>query len=119
MAEVEVQSGRERSGIRITLKAVATEPDAFTPGGVAVTLGERGSGETLEVVVVSVAEGSEAERAGLKAGDVLSSVDGARPKNMRDARARLNGALRTDVVVEVLRASGSERLSVLREPVRR
>lgn len=116
---VDVQSNRTRSGVRITLKPGAGDQEAFAPGGVAITLGERGSGDALEVVVVSVAESSEAERAGLLPGDVITAVNDARPASMRDARGRLDGPLQTDVIVAVLRDGAPQRLSVRREPVRK
>jgi protocatechuate 3,4-dioxygenase beta subunit len=118
-AQLEVQSNRTHPGLRITLKPSGSLPDPFAPAGVAVTLGERGQGAALEVVVVAVAEGSEAERAGLAAGDVITAIDDARPSSMHEARSRLGGAPRSDVVLSVLRAGAAQRLSVMREPVRK
>jgi hypothetical protein len=118
-ARVTVQSNRTQSGLRITLRQSGSEQDPFAPGGVAITLGEHGSGESVEVVVVSVAENSEAERAGLQAGDVIASVNDAKPSSMHDARARLSGALQTDVVVGITRDGAAQRLSVMREAIRK
>jgi len=118
-ARVEVQSNRTQSGVRVTLRPSGSEQDPFAPGGVAVTLGERGSGPTLEVVIVAVAENSEAERAGLLPGDVLTTVNDAKPASMHDARAGLSGALQSDVVVSVTRGTAVQRLSVMREAVRK
>ena len=118
-ARVDVQSNRTQSGLRITLRPSGSEQDPFAPGGVAVTLGERGAGNALEVVIVSVAENSEAERAGLQAGDVISAVNDAKPSSMHDARSRLSGALQSDVVVSVTRGGGAQKFSVLREAVRK
>ncbi len=118
---VEVSSGRTARGLRIQLAPQGTEPEAasLALGSVAIGLGERGSAPNLEVVVVSVAESSEAERAGVEAGDVLSALDGVRPTSMADARARLSGQPGSDVVLELARASGALRLRVLREAIRR
>jgi len=118
-ARVDVRSGRTESRVRITVRPSGSEQDPFAPGGVAVTLGERGAGDALEVVVVSVSENSEAERAGLQAGDVIVSINDAKPSSMHDARARLSGPLQSDVVVSVSRAEAVQRLSVLREAVRK
>lgn len=118
-AKVEVQSSRAQSGVRVTVRPSGAETDPFAPGGVAVSLGERGGGEALEVVVVSVAESSEAERAGLEAGDVIASINDAKPSSMHDARARLSGPLQTDVVVSVSRGGVVQRLSILREAIRK
>jgi len=118
-ARVEVQSNRTQSGVRITLRPSGSEQDPFAPGGVAVTLGERGAGAALEVVIVSVAENSEAERAGLQPGDVISAVNDAKPSSMHEARARLSGALQSDVVVSVTRGGTLQKLSVMREAVRK
>jgi carboxyl-terminal processing protease len=116
---VDVQSNRTQSGLRITLRPSGSEQDPFAPGGVAVTLGERGNGSALEVVVVSVSENSEAERAGLEPGDVVTAIDDAKPASMNDARARLSGPLRSDVVLSLERGGAALRLSVLREAVRK
>jgi S1-C subfamily serine protease len=116
---VELQSNRTQSGVRITLKPSGSDQDPFAPGGVAITLGERGAGESLEVVVVSVADNSEAERAGLQAGDVIASVNDAKPSSMHDARARLSGPLQSDVIVGITRGGSAQRLSILREAVRK
>lgn len=118
-AQVDVQSSRTRSGVRITLRPSGDDPEPFAPGGVAVTLGERGSGEALQVVVVAVSANSEAERAGLEPGDVVAAIDDAKPAGMHDARARLSGPLRSDVVVTVDRNGTPQRLPVLREAVRK
>ncbi|HEX5097850.1 MAG TPA: carboxypeptidase regulatory-like domain-containing protein [Polyangiaceae bacterium] len=116
-ASVEVRAGRVEGGVRIVLKAENVE-ESLGAGNVAVTLGERGSGSDLEIVVVEVAAASEAERAGLAAGDVLVSVDGAHPTSMGDARRRLAGRAGSDVVVEVTRGAKHESLRVPRETVR-
>ena len=117
---VEVSSGRTTRGLRIQLSPHPSdvEPSAAS-GGVAIGLGERGTAPALEVVIVSVAEASEAERAGLEPGDVISALDGAAPNSMSDARARLSGQPGSDVVVEVRRAGASSRFRVLREATRR
>jgi Carboxypeptidase regulatory-like domain/PDZ domain len=118
-ARVEVRSGRTQSGLRITLKPSGSEQDPFAPGGVAVTLGERGEGSALAVVVVAVAENSEAERAGLQPGDVITAVNDAKPSSMSDARGRLSGPLQSDVIVSLERGGAPLRLSILREAVRK
>jgi S1-C subfamily serine protease len=116
---VELQSNRTQSGVRITLKPSGSDQDPFAPGGVAITLGERGAGESLEVVVVAVADNSEAERAGLQSGDVIASVNDAKPSSMHDARSRLSGPLQSDVIVGITRGGSPQRLSILREAVRK
>lgn len=118
---VKVVSGRTTVDVTIALTPdssddrASREPEAS--GNVAVTLGETGA--PVDVVVVSVAEGSEAERAGLAAGDVLLSVDGVTVHSMHEARARLGGALADDVVVNVRRGDQPLTLRVTREAVRR
>lgn len=117
---VDVSSGRTSRGLRIQLAAQSSDSDAsLAAGGIAIGLGERGSAPNIEVVVVSVAESSEAERAGVEAGDLISAVDGVRPSSMADARARLSGQPGSDLVLELVRASTPLRLRVLREAVRR
>jgi hypothetical protein len=117
-AAVEVTSGRVLDRVRIDLSP--TEGDeALGDAGVAVTLGERGARGHAEVVIVSVAESSEAERVGLAAGDVLRSVDGKPVTGMQKARQRLSGRAGTDVLVEVERAGERLTLRVARETLRR
>lgn len=116
---VVVQSGRNTTGVSLRLTAAAGDDDPTVSGSVAVTLGERGEGDELEVVIVHVADGSEAERVGLAAGDVLLSVDGHELYDMRDARSRLSGPIQTDVIVELDRNGKVLKLRVAREQVRR
>jgi len=93
----------------------AGEPQAS--GGVAVTLGE--SGTPAQVVVVSVAEGSEAERGGVIAGDVLLAVDEAAVSTIEQARAKLSGPIADDVVLRLRRGDQELLLRVARDAVRR
>lgn len=118
---VRVRAGRTTDGVTVTLtrrESQGAEP--LTTGGVAVTLGETAAGlEAAEVVLVAVAEASEAERAGLLANDVLFEVDRVRVRTIADARARLAGSVRDDVVVTVKRGDKRVVLRVTREQVRR
>jgi hypothetical protein len=114
---VAVSSGRTTTGVQIRLQkdmeAHSQEPASV--GGVAVTLGEsRG-----EVVLVDVAAGSEAERAGLTAGDVIEKVDGAKVRTMAEARGRLAGPMGDDIVVQFRRGQESDSVRIAREPVRK
>jgi hypothetical protein len=118
-SNVDVTAGRVTDRVRITLSEAATDDGSLHGGNVAVTLGERGSGSTLEVVVVNVSATSEAERAGLVAGDVIAEVDGAPVTSMGDARKRLAGRPGTDVVIELLRGGHPITLRVQRELVRK
>jgi S1-C subfamily serine protease len=116
-ASVEIRAGRVADGVRIVLAAKGVE-EALEGGNVAVTLGERGAGAGLEVVVLDVAPASEAERAGLHAGDVVTGIDGVRPASGSDARHRLSGRTGTDVVLDVTRDGRPESLRIPRESVR-
>jgi len=117
---VEVSSGRTTRGLRIQLSPQGSDSEApVAQGSVAIGLGERGTAPNLEVVVVNVAESSEAERAGVEPADVLSAIDGTRPTSMADARARLSGQPGSDLVLEVQRAGATLRFRVLREATRR
>ena len=98
----------------------AVELLLFATGGVAVTLGETVAGlEASEVVIVAVAEGSEAERAGVAPNDLVVDVGGVRVKSITDARARLSGPVHDDVVVKVKRGERVLTLRIPREQVRR
>ncbi len=116
---VVVHSGGNTTGITLRLTGAAGDDDPTVSGSVAVTLGERGDGDELDVVIVHVADASEAERAGLAPGDVLLAVDGREVIDMRDARARLSGPVQTDVIVELDRSGKVLKLRVGREQVRR
>jgi protocatechuate 3,4-dioxygenase beta subunit len=115
---VEVTAGRVTDRVRIEL-APSEGDDATGEAGVAVTLGERGAKGSADVVIVSVAESSEAERTGLAPGDVLRAIDGKRVGGMQDARRRLSGRPGTDVLVEVERGSERLTLRLARETLRR
>ncbi|HVU03904.1 MAG TPA: carboxypeptidase regulatory-like domain-containing protein [Polyangiaceae bacterium] len=96
------------------------EADSTASGGVAVTLAEtRKPGEGPKIIVVDVAERSEAEHAGLVVGDVLVSVDRVTPDSLDDARGRLSGPDGSDVIVEVLRGTDRQTLRIRRERVHR
>jgi len=116
--EVRVNAGGRPADVRVVLGA---SPDGgSTPhaaGSVAVTLGEVTA--VREVVIVAVADGSEAERAGVLAGDVLLRVDDVPVHGIEEARGKLSGPLGDDVVLELRRAAGVRSLRVAREPVRR
>ena len=85
----------------------------------AISLAPVAGANGVQVEVALVAVGSEAERAGLRAHDVLLQIDGHRVTDPTQARALLEGPEGTDVSLELLRGSESVRLSALRERVRR
>jgi S1-C subfamily serine protease len=118
---VNVVAGRTTDRLRLVVgaddRSVAPEPEPAANGGVAVTLGE--TAVPTEVVVVSVVEQSEAERAGIAPGDVVLSVDGASVGGMGEARAKLSGPIGQDVVVGLRRGEHALALRVPREAVRR
>ena len=118
---VRVLAGRTTDAVKIVL--TQGEPSAAEPlatGGVAVTLGETAAGlEAAEVVIVAVAEGSEAERVGLAPNDLVIEVGGARVKSITDARTRLSGPVHDEVVVQVKRGDRAITLRIPREQVRR
>lgn len=119
--DVKIVAGRTTVNVTITLTREADDGSASkgpgASGSVAVTLGE--TDEPVEVVVVSVVEGSEAERAGLAPGDVLATVDGVAVHSMQEARAKLSGPVADDVLVGVRRGDRALTLRVTREAVRR
>lgn len=120
---VRVTAGRTTEGVKLVLLRDATRDYAGEvppAGSVAVTLVEAPSkGGQDQLVVRDVAENSEAERAGLLARDAIVSIGGARPSSLADARARLDGPVRDDVVLVVLRAGETLSLRVPREAVQR
>jgi hypothetical protein len=119
VASVMVEAGRTTEDVTIRLDRLADELDTAATGGVAVTLLARTRGSSTEIVVAHVAAGSEAERAGLLAGDALVSVDRSATTSLEDARGRFAGPDGSDVVVEIARAGATLSLRVRRERVRR
>jgi protocatechuate 3,4-dioxygenase beta subunit len=111
--------GGEQRDLVVRLTEPAGEDGHDWRGGVAVTLGERDHAQGTSVVVVHVAEGSEAERAGLQPGDVLTEVDGVAVSAMADARARLGGPAGSDVVLGFVRGGAAQRVRVTRESLSR
>jgi hypothetical protein len=116
-AAVEVSAGRVSDRVRVELSPSEGD-EGLSEGGVAVSLGERGARGHAEVVIVSVAESSEAERAGLAEGDVLRAVDGRAVSSMQAARRSLSGRPGSDVLVEVARGSERLTLRIARETLR-
>ena len=120
IAGVRIVAGRPAEDVRIVIPRSSDEEPAIdlaASGSVAVTLGETGA--PAEVVIVSVVEGSEAERAGVAPGDVLLAVDGVRVARMGEARARLSGSIAEDLVVTLRRGDHTLALRVAREPIHR
>ena len=116
---VRVTSGRSTENVHVVIapSEEGVGADLSASGSVAVTLGETGA--PTAVVVVSVVEASEAERAGIVPGDVLLEVDGAPVAGMQEARARLSGPIAEDVVVALQRGDRTLTVRVAREAVRR
>jgi hypothetical protein len=118
LPDVTVTAGEQTTGLEIQLRPSRAEIGSTAPANVAVTLGERTLDGDLEVVIVNVAAGSEAERAGVRAGDVLWSVDDEVVLGMAEAREALGGSQGSDVILELERDGESELLRVRREAVR-
>jgi hypothetical protein len=118
--DVRIDAGRTTSSITIQLSepsALDGPREAPTTGSIAATLGETAA--PVEVVFVSVEESSEAEHAGLEAGDLLEEVDGAPVHGIDDARTKLSGPVTADVVLRVRRGERTLSLRVAREAVHR
>jgi hypothetical protein len=117
-AEVHLFAGTTSPDVRLQLlRERGSSSTAESSAGVAVTLGERTA--EREVVIVAVAEGSQAERAGLVPGDLLVTVDGQAVGTIEEARARLTGPLVDDVLVEVRREGATFKYRLARESIRR
>jgi hypothetical protein len=120
--DVRVTTGRTTADVVLHMGEPEEKSERLPPssGGVAVTLGEL-SGDPPEVVIVEVAEGSEAERGGLARGDVITAIDGVPVSRIAAARARLAGPVGNDVVIERRRehAVETDALRIGREAVHR
>jgi S1-C subfamily serine protease len=115
---VTVTAGEQTTGLELRLRPSPAEMGSTAPANVAVTLGERTLHDELEVVIVNVAAGSEAERAGVRVGDVLWSVDDEVVIGMAEAREALGGSPGSDVILELEREGETELVRVRREAVR-
>ncbi|HVJ90465.1 MAG TPA: PDZ domain-containing protein, partial [Labilithrix sp.] len=119
--DVRVSAGRTTSDVKLVIvRGESGSKEPIATGGVAVTLGETAAGlDEPEVVVVAVAEGSEAERGGLAVGDILTEVSGVKVSSIGEARTRLSGSVHDDVLVKVRRGERVLLLRIAREAVRR
>jgi hypothetical protein len=110
---VHVTAGRTTDRVRIALGVTDSDPTLESAAaGVAVSLDDKGA---AGIRVASVATGSEAEKGGLLAGDRIVAIDGQRVSSTKEARARLFGPAGDDVVIEVLRSQGTQKLRFPRE----
>ncbi len=115
---VHIAPNRPTTNVRITL-GNDRAPNEAAGATVAVTLGEAVTNGVREVVIVLVAPGSEAERAGLEPNDTLADVDGTPVHTIEEARAKLSGPTGVDAVVTIKRGDATSRVRVGREVVRR
>jgi hypothetical protein len=118
---VAVRPRQTTEGVEIRLSGASESLDVGAGGNVAITLGER-EGEleaALDVVVVNVAAGSEAERAGISRGDIVRAVDDSPVTNMAEARRALGGSAGSEVILELERDGELLSLRVRRELIRR
>lgn len=116
---LEVREVDGRDLVRIVLADKIAETEPLAAGNVAITLAERRDGERVVFFVKLIVEGSEAERAGLRAGDTILLIERDAPATLEDARQRLAGPVGEDVLVVVRRDGREEKLRVLRERVTR
>lgn len=119
VAGVQVRAGEATEDVEIELLGGDADTAGDAPASVAITLGEQQGSQGVEVVIVNVAAGSEAERAGLREGDIVFAVDGWAVRGMAEARRYLGGNDGSDVIVEVEREDELLSLNVRREAVRR
>jgi hypothetical protein len=116
-SDVRVNAGRTTSDVKIVItRGEASSKEPIATGGVAVTLADN---DNDEVFILTVSEGSEAERGGLAVNDVILEVGGKPVGTIAEARARLSGPVNDDVLVKVRRGERTAVLRVSREAVRR
>lgn len=89
----------------------------FSPSVGSIALGMRNKDGKLEVTTVP--SGGEAERAGIRVGDVVVSIDGVVPKGTGHSRTLLSGPLASDVVVSIVRGAEEHSFRVRREQISR
>jgi len=115
-SKISVRAERTTSRVRIRLTPDGATPAPAIVAGVAVTLTAPtlGSG----ALVSGVSQGSEADRAGIRVGDLIVRIDGTTPESERDAAQRLQGPDRQEVVLGIQRGQAMIELRVPRERVR-
>lgn len=108
---VEVAAGATRT-VDLALTPTEARAGAAEVSGIGVVLDDRGD----ELRVRQVINGGPAERAGVKARDVLVSIDGAGTAGLRpeEAADRLRGTEGTTVVIELERGDRTLRLEIER-----
>jgi hypothetical protein len=116
---VQVRAGETTGSVEIELLGGDVDSAGDARASLAITLGEQQGSEGVEVVIVNVAAGSEAERAGLREEDLVFAVDGWAVRGMAEARRHLGGSEGSDVIIEVERDDEMLSLNVRREAVRR
>jgi S1-C subfamily serine protease/protocatechuate 3,4-dioxygenase beta subunit len=99
---VALSPGEHLEDLEIELAAEAELDEIGSQsGGVAADFGDAEGQNGPVAQIRSVESGSEAERAGLRAGDVIVDVDGAPVASSREARARTTGRAGQDVIIGV------------------
>ncbi len=112
--KIAVRKERTTSRVRIRLEVGEGKAGPAVVAGVAVTVASGGSG----VLVTGVIAGSEADRAGMQAGDLILRIDGVAPEDERDAVQRMRGPERQEVLLELQRGQKTLELRVARERIR-
>ncbi len=113
--DVRVLTGRETPGVVLHL------PERFDPSRASALEGRR-RGVAIELTridsetrVERVISGSHAERAGIRAGDRLLSIDGVTPADLAEARRLLRGSPSVGAILSVGRGVREATLHVRRE----
>lgn len=113
---IAVRKERTTMRVRIRLEPGGGKAGPAVTAGVAVALAPAPSGQGA--LVTSVVSGSEADRAGVRPGDLILRIDGVTPQDERDAQQRLRGPERHEVMLVLQRGKESVELRVPRERIR-
>lgn len=115
---VRVDAGSDERGYELRTdrryQADSDDPGAALATGVAVAVRTDGSA----VVVTWVAEGSAAERAGVREGDVILAVDEEEVTTASAARSLMRGPVGVPAILEIDRDGRAQHLRVTRETFR-
>lgn len=114
--KIDIRKERVTTDVRIEVQPDTQTNQPAVVASLAVTLAATASG--TGALITHVVAGSTADQAGLAPGDLIVTIDGAKPQDERDATQRLTGPERQEVLLAILRKDNLLEIRVRREQIR-